>query len=92
MLTKHEKDAGRAYQRVLAQRTEGWDQFESMDAGFDGGEFSGPAWSGKWEEAADQSLQVVAERFDLEARDLEYIVAEMGHIESHEWMTNGRTK
>jgi hypothetical protein len=51
---------GRIVSRVFAQRTEGWEEAERADAGFDAGEWSGPAWSHAWEDEMEATIDYVA--------------------------------
>lgn len=64
-LSRHELRAVRAYERLLAIRTEGWNELEAADAKFDGGEWSGAAWGDQWQEMDERCLAEVAERFEL---------------------------
>lgn len=64
--TKHERMAGRAYNRVLSQLTEGWEQAWKADRHHDGGEWSDAAWDKNFDEASEKAAKIVGERFGLD--------------------------
>ena len=64
------KKAIRAYERLLEQRTRGWDEMEAADRHWDGGEFSGPAWARNYEQMQLDTAYDVAKRFGLRGDDL----------------------
>jgi hypothetical protein len=64
-LSREQLQACRAYERLLAARTEGWDEMEACDRHWDGGEWSGPAWGDNWQRAEEYCERVIAERFEL---------------------------
>ncbi len=64
------KVAVNAYHRVLAQRTEGWEEGEACDAGFDAGEWSGAIWGDHWEQAEKEALAIVASAFGITSDEL----------------------
>ena len=65
MISRTQKQAARAYRRLLAQRTDGWDEAEAVDAHWDGGEFSGPAWADNWLTAECVAISETAAQFGL---------------------------
>ena len=60
---KHMKKAARAYRRLLERRTQGWYDYQTMDAGFDAGEWSGPAWADNWQRACERTEADIAKAF-----------------------------
>lgn len=62
----------RIVQKLLAKRTAGWALAEHLDAGFDGGEWSGPAWGEQWEVAQDKAISDVAKRVGMSFEELEH--------------------
>lgn len=70
MMTHLEMQAVRAFDRIIAQTTAGWDEMESADAHWDAGEWSGPAWAKNWTDEIDRVVKLVAFRFGLWEKDL----------------------
>jgi hypothetical protein len=55
----------RIVQKLLERRTAGWDEAYEADYAFDSGEYSGPAWTGKWKREMDECVSVVADRLGI---------------------------
>lgn len=85
MMTKHEMTAVRTVLRVLAIRTDGWDDAQRADAGFDGGEWSGPAWGRAYETAEREAIEYVAQRFDVTEWALEQLMFKWEHYHELRW-------
>jgi len=66
----------RAYNRILAQRTEGWEEAEACDSQYDAGEWSGPAWGDNWQRVESEVAEYVAERFGVPVGAVEFAVIE----------------
>lgn len=64
--TKEERIIGRAYNRLLSQLTEDWDEQQACDRHFDGGEWSDAAWAANFEEAQEKAARAVGERFETD--------------------------
>lgn len=64
-LTRHQRVAGRAYERVLAQLTEGMEECWRADRHFDGGEWSDAAYDLMHGEMQEKAARIVGERFDI---------------------------
>jgi hypothetical protein len=63
--------AVRAFRRIMVPISDSHDEAARWDAGFDGGEFSGPAHDRMLEEEYQRVLEIVAGRFGIEPADLE---------------------
>lgn len=72
MATDREIKAVRALNKFLTISTEGWDEAQSADSKYDGGEFSLPAWGVLWEKEIDRAIAIVARRFRMPIADLGY--------------------
>ena len=57
--------AVRAVNRIVNRRYKSMGFAESMDCGFDGGEFSGSYHSRKFDEMFENVIKLVADRFNL---------------------------
>lgn len=75
--------ACRALSRLLAIKYRPLEQAEAADAGFDGGEWSGPAYSRVYQEIELQTIDEVAQRFSMDMEDL----AE--DWDNYQWMEEG---
>jgi hypothetical protein len=71
------KCAARAYRKLLAMRTEGWEMGWWGDSLFDGGEWSGAGWADAYENIARKTLKDVARKFDVVKADLRMALADM---------------
>ena len=71
MISQREMRAVRAYDRVFANSTEGWNEAEAADASYDGGEWSGPSWAKNWLNEDRRVISLVAERFEIYDHDLQ---------------------
>ncbi len=77
----------RAFDRVISNSTEGWNEVEAADAHWDAGEWSGPAWARAWEAEVIRVTDMVADRFQICPDDLgsnwtriQYHNLNQGHI------------
>jgi len=84
--------AVRAFNRLFAQRTEGWDEHWEMDRGFDGGEYSDAAWGRNYEQARDECLAIVAARFDIDEHRLWYVSEDVNHYENFLYVKSYQSK
>lgn len=75
------KYAIRAAHRVLRPILESCEQGRAADAGFDGGEFSGPAHDRLEMDERTEALQRVGARFGLTADDLEHAMWVADNVE-----------
>jgi len=76
-----DKQLVKAFNRVLAQRTEGWEEAEACDAQFDAGEWSGPAWGDVWQQVDQEVTEYVAARFNVPPGRVEFAVLEAEHVQ-----------
>lgn len=84
--TKHEKTAIRAAIRLQSAVCAAHDEAARWDAGFDGGEFSGPAHADACQRECEQVVDLVASRFDIESWRLEEMLFIWEHVECDRWM------
>lgn len=80
MVSNHEKNAVKAYHRLLEIRTAGWDEAEHLDAKFDGGEYSGKGWSNEWSLVDEQTHSDVARQFGITVERLYAVEAEVEYL------------
>lgn len=66
--------AVRAFRRVWGPKSEALGEAEAADAGFDAGEFSGPAHANIQLDEYNAALERVARRFGIEATALDSMV------------------
>ena len=81
MITKHTKLAIRAFHKLWMQHSPDLAYAREMDAGFDGGEFSGPAHDNLEEEEYQRIVSIVAERFLIDPLYLNDKIDEAEYIE-----------
>ena len=84
--TRHMKRAIRAALRLLSITTEGWAEGEACDRHFDGGEWSGPAWSENWAVEEERVIELVALRFGYMPRAVSDAIAWWRTFELDYWM------
>ena len=81
-LSNYELSACRAFDRIYASKTEGWEEAEYADAHWDGGEWSGPAWADNWQRVEEECYAIVGERFGMSA---EYVCRISDMKDEHEF-------
>lgn len=84
--TKHEKTAIRAAIQLQSAVCAAHDFGATMDAGFDAGEWSGPAHADACQRECEQVIAMVAERFDIESWRLGEWVMIWEYEEADRWM------
>jgi hypothetical protein len=78
-MNRHHLTAAKTALRVWAPKAVQLDLIERADAGFDGGEWSGPWHAERQREAYERTLAEVAPRFGLTAPQLEYAIEVYEH-------------
>lgn len=72
--------AVRAFHRLMRLITAQHEEASRLDAGFDGGEFSGPAHARMYEDDEDRIAALVAKRFGFEYDELNEAISYTDHL------------
>ncbi len=73
------KQAGKAFNRLMSDWQKLADEQESVDAHFDGGEWSGPAWGRMYDAREKSALNLVARRFNITTDDVWHAAQDLVH-------------
>jgi len=84
-MTKRQYAAVRAFERFIGISTDGWAEAEGADAHWDGGEWSGPAWTDNWENEHHRVAGIVAARFGMTVEDLLIYIECKENDEENRW-------
>ena len=68
----------RSFQKIWSVKSDAISFAAEMDAGFDAGEFSGPMHGERAEGEYEATLRYVAERFEMESKELENLIYAYG--------------
>jgi len=76
---KRVRQAVRAYHRIMRPWWANQEEAEAADAGFDGGEWSGPAHARITEHVEEETMRHVAGRFNVPLRAMELEIMRQYH-------------
>ena len=75
--------AVRAANRILSEKNDILSEAYDMDRQFDHGEFCGQAYGKMYDEAQEDTIKYVAERFEISYKDLENALLAYWYSEPH---------
>ncbi len=78
------KQAGKAFNRLMGNWYADTEEAEACDACFDAGEWSGPAWGRTHEAKEDAMSELVAQRFGITTDEVIYVAQELEFAEVYE--------